>query len=66
MENVTLYLAEQHGVEGNGGSHKGGAERAERAEDEVLISGGSMHLTGASTLLANIAQEHASKPMTTH
>ena len=42
------------------------ADRTERADDELLISGGSSHLLSAGTLLASMAQEHISRPMTTH
>ena len=41
-------------------------ERAERADDELLISGGTSHLVSAGGLLASMAQEHVSRPMTTH
>lgn len=58
--------AEQRGAEGLGRSQGGAAaaERTERAEDELLISGGSSHLISAGALLASMAQEHVSRAMT--
>ena len=41
------------------------AGRTERADDELLISGGSSHLVSAGALLASMAQEHVSRPLTT-
>lgn len=60
--------AGQHGIAPHGRRHgqEGAAERGERADDELLISGGSSHLLSAGTLLASMAEEHASRPMTTH
>lgn len=40
-------------------------ERAQRAEDELLISGGSQHLISAGILLGSINKEHVSQPMAT-
>jgi len=60
--------AGQCSVEGlNRGRQSAGdhPERAQRAEDELLISGGSQHLISAGILLGSINKEHVSQPVTT-